>query len=34
MGVSVEDKKHLYRIDRLRNCHASIKFLSFEPLLG
>jgi len=34
MGVSVEDKKHLYRIDLLRNCSAQIKFLSFEPLLG
>ena len=34
MGVSVEDNKHLYRIDLLRNCHASIRFLSFEPLLG
>ena len=34
MGVSVEDKGHLYRIDRLRNCSAGIKFLSFEPLLG
>lgn len=33
MGVSVESKKYLERIDRLRSTHAHIKFLSIEPLL-
>ena len=33
-GVSVEDKKYgLPRIDRLRNAHAAVRFLSVEPLL-
>jgi protein gp37 len=34
MGVSVEDELHTYRIDRLRDTGAAIKFLSLEPLLG
>lgn len=34
MGVSVEAKDYLYRIDRLRNVGARVKFMSFEPLLG
>lgn len=34
MGVSVEDKEHLWRINHLRRTPATIKFLSFEPLLG
>ncbi len=34
MGVSVEDKDYLYRIDDLRHTGAHIKFLSLEPLLG
>lgn len=34
MGVTVEDKDNLYRIDHLREAGASTKFLSFEPLLG
>jgi len=33
MGVSVESKKYLNRIDKLRKTTASIKFLSIEPLL-
>lgn len=33
MGVSVESKKYLERIDRLHSTHAHIKFLSIEPLL-
>lgn len=33
MGVSVESKKYLNRIDKLRNTRASTKFLSIEPLL-
>lgn len=34
MGVSVENSDYLYRIDRLRQTDAKIKFVSFEPLLG
>lgn len=34
MGVSVENKDYIYRIDQLRETHASIKFLSIEPMLG
>ena len=34
MGVSVENKDYLYRIDNLRNSGAYTKFLSLEPLLG
>ena len=34
MGVSVEDKEYLWRIDRLRRTKDHIKFLSIEPLLG
>ena len=33
MGVSVEDRKNLRRIDFLRDCPAQTKFISFEPLL-
>lgn len=34
MGVSVESTDHVDRIDCLRQTHASLKFLSLEPLLG
>ncbi len=34
MGVSVEDSRYLERVDHLRVCGASIKFLSLEPLIG
>lgn len=34
MGVSVENQDYLYRIDHLREVDASIRFISFEPLLG
>jgi protein gp37 len=34
MGVSVENRDYLYRIDHLRRTGAAIKFLSLEPLLG
>ena len=34
MGVSVEDKEHMFRIDQLRKTAANVKFLSLEPLLG
>jgi protein gp37 len=33
MGVSVEDRKSLKRVDHLKKCGASVKFLSIEPLL-
>ncbi len=34
MGVSVESKDYLSRIDDLRYTRAKTKFISFEPLLG
>jgi protein gp37 len=34
MGVSVENKDYLWRIDYLRRTKAQVKFLSIEPLLG
>jgi protein gp37 len=34
MGVSVENRDYVYRIDHLRKTHAHVKFLSIEPLLG
>jgi len=34
MGVSVENKDYLQRIDHLRRTGAHVKFLSLEPLLG
>lgn len=33
MGVSIEDRKSLHRLETLRTCPAQIRFLSFEPLL-
>lgn len=34
MGVSVEDKRVIHRIEDLRAVPASVRFLSCEPLLG
>ena len=34
MGVTVENRDYVQRIDCLRNTDAHIKFLSIEPLLG
>jgi protein gp37 len=34
MGVSVESRKYLGRIDHLRTVPAHVRFLSLEPLLG
>lgn len=33
MGVSIEDKEVVHRMDGLKNCGASTKFISAEPLL-
>ncbi len=33
LGVSVEDRKALVRVDHLRQAQASVRFISFEPLL-
>ncbi|OPX30274.1 MAG: hypothetical protein B1H09_05230 [Gemmatimonadaceae bacterium 4484_173] len=33
-GVSVENSDYLYRIENLRRVCASVRFISFEPLLG
>lgn len=34
MGVSVENRRFVHRIDHLRRTSAKVKFLSLEPLLG
>lgn len=34
LGVSVEDGDHASRIRHLRDTNATIRFISFEPLLG
>lgn len=34
MGVTVENKKYISRIDDLHHSGANVKFLSLEPLLG
>lgn len=34
MGVSVENRRFVHRIDHLRETNAHVKFLSLEPLLG
>jgi len=34
MGVTVENKDYIHRIDDLRESGAYLKFLSIEPLLG
>ena len=34
MGVSIEKKSSMHRIDQLRETGARVKFLSCEPLLG
>lgn len=33
MGVSIEDRKSLTRLEILRDCPAQTRFISFEPLL-
>lgn len=32
-GVSIENKRSLYRLEGLRACGAAVKWVSFEPLL-
>lgn len=34
MGVSVENDRHLDRVDHLRQVPAAVRFLSCEPLIG
>jgi len=34
LGVSIEDAKNTVRLKHLRDTRASVKFVSFEPLLG
>jgi len=34
MGVTVESSEYVWRIDRLRQTQAAVRFVSFEPLLG
>lgn len=34
VGTSVESAEYLWRIDRLRQMPAAVRFISFEPLIG
>lgn len=34
LGTSVEDSRVLYRVDELRSVPATVRFISFEPLIG
>jgi protein gp37 len=34
MGVTIENPDYTYRVNHLKNCHAKVKFISFEPLLS
>lgn len=34
LGVSIEDAKNAVRLNHLKTARASIKFVSFEPLIG
>jgi protein gp37 len=34
LGTSVEDAKHIERLDELRRVRAAVRFVSFEPLLS
>lgn len=34
MGVSIENKEYLHRVDDLKQTDAFVKFISFEPLIG
>lgn len=34
LGVSVEDRAHIGRIEHLRQINSEARFISFEPLLG
>jgi protein gp37 len=34
LGVSVEDRQNAVRVKHLRAAQASVKFVSFEPLIG
>jgi protein gp37 len=34
LGVSIEDSEHVGRLNHLKQANATIRFISFEPLLG
>jgi protein gp37 len=34
LGVSIENREHLSRIHHLKQVNATVRFISFEPLLG
>jgi protein gp37 len=34
MGTSIENEENVWRIDELRNVQCTVKFISFEPLIG
>ncbi len=34
LGTSVEDRRVVHRIAELKRCRATVRFISFEPLIG
>lgn len=34
LGVSIENRRYVHRVDLLREVHAAVRFISAEPLLG
>ena len=34
LGVSIEDRDHISRLEHLKQSNVTIRFVSFEPLLG
>lgn len=34
LGVSIEDRAHLVRLEHIKQANATVRFISFEPLLG
>jgi protein gp37 len=34
LGTSIENERNVWRIDYLRKINCTIKFISFEPLIG
>lgn len=34
LGVSIEDRAHLSRLEHIKQVNATVRFISFEPLLG
>jgi protein gp37 len=34
LGVSIEDREHIGRLNHLKQANVTVRFISFEPLLG